>query len=174
MPVPPPTIAIGKWPNRCRRASAISVIRIADVQARRRRIESDVRGHALCSELFLQSLGGVGDHAAPLQLVEEIRVEVGHWGNGLLYQSMGVTRRAVLKTVLATGVGALSGTGAYGFLYGRHDLRVTRENVPVAGLPPALSGAAHRVDDRRTPQPAGVTRGCGACRRHAHERAPRI
>jgi predicted MPP superfamily phosphohydrolase len=53
---------------------------------------------------------------------------------------MGVTRRAVLKTVLATGVGALSGTGAYGFLYGRHDLRITRENVPVVGLPPALGG----------------------------------
>jgi predicted MPP superfamily phosphohydrolase len=90
--------------------------------------------------LFLQSVGGVGDHAAPQHLVEQIRIEVGHRGNGLLYQSMGVTRRAVLKTVLATGVGALSGTGAYGFLYGRHDLRITRENVPVAGLPPALAG----------------------------------
>jgi len=53
---------------------------------------------------------------------------------------MGVTRRVVLKTLLATGVGALSGTGAYGFFYGRHQLTVTRENVPVVGLPPALAG----------------------------------
>jgi hypothetical protein len=53
---------------------------------------------------------------------------------------MAVTRRVVLKTLLATGVGALSGTGAYGFLYGRHDLAITQAVVPVAGLPPALAG----------------------------------
>ena len=53
---------------------------------------------------------------------------------------MGVTRREVLKAALAMGAGALAGTGAYGFLYGRHELMVTRENVPVAGLPPALAG----------------------------------
>jgi uncharacterized protein len=53
---------------------------------------------------------------------------------------MAVTRRVVLKTLLATGVGALSGTGAYGFLYGRHDLVITQAVVPVAGLPPALAG----------------------------------
>jgi predicted MPP superfamily phosphohydrolase len=53
---------------------------------------------------------------------------------------MAVTRRVVLKTLLATGVGALSSTGAYGFLYGRHDLAITQAVVPVAGLPPALAG----------------------------------
>ena len=53
---------------------------------------------------------------------------------------MGVTRREVLKAVLAMGAGALAGTGAYGFLYGRHELMVTRENVAVNGLPPALAG----------------------------------
>ena len=53
---------------------------------------------------------------------------------------MGVTRREVLKAVLAMGAGALAGTGAYGFLYGRHELMVTRENVPVNGLPSALAG----------------------------------
>jgi len=53
---------------------------------------------------------------------------------------MAVTRRAVLKTLLATGVGAVSGTGAYGFLYGRHELGITQAVVPVAGLPPALAG----------------------------------
>lgn len=53
---------------------------------------------------------------------------------------MAVTRRAVLKTLLATGVGALSGAGAYGFLYGRHELAITQAVVPVASLPPALAG----------------------------------
>jgi predicted MPP superfamily phosphohydrolase len=53
---------------------------------------------------------------------------------------MGVARRTVLKTLLATGAGALSGTGAYGFLYGRHELVVTRQNVPVTRLPGALAG----------------------------------
>ena len=110
------------------------------MQARRRRIEADVGGHTLRGELSLQSFGGVVDHAAPLQLVEEIGVDSRHRGNGLLYQSMGVTRRAVLKAVLAMGAGALAGTGAYGFLYGRHELMVTRENVAVTGLPPALAG----------------------------------
>jgi predicted MPP superfamily phosphohydrolase len=53
---------------------------------------------------------------------------------------MAVTRRAVLKALLATGVGTVAGTGAYGFLYGRHELEVTYTTVPVSGLPPALAG----------------------------------
>jgi hypothetical protein len=53
---------------------------------------------------------------------------------------MAVTRRTVLKALLASGVGTVSGVGAYGFLYGRHELEVTRTTVPVTGLPPALSG----------------------------------
>ena len=140
MPVPPPTMAIGRMPESLQPRERHHRQQVADMEARRRRIESDVGGHALRGELFLQPFGGVVDHAAPLQLVEEIGVGIRHRGNGLLYQSMGVTRRAVLKTLLATGVGALSGTGAYGYLYGRHELTVTRANVPVAGLPPALAG----------------------------------
>jgi predicted MPP superfamily phosphohydrolase len=53
---------------------------------------------------------------------------------------MTVTRRAVLKGALATGVAAVSGTGAYGFVYGRHELALTQATVPVAGLPPSLAG----------------------------------
>jgi predicted MPP superfamily phosphohydrolase len=53
---------------------------------------------------------------------------------------MAVTRRAVLRTLLASGVGVVSGTGAYGFMYGRHELTLTQAAVPVAGLPPALAG----------------------------------
>jgi predicted MPP superfamily phosphohydrolase len=53
---------------------------------------------------------------------------------------MAATRRVVLKALLASGAGAVSGTGAYGFFYGRHDLQVTFATVAVAGLPRALDG----------------------------------
>jgi predicted MPP superfamily phosphohydrolase len=53
---------------------------------------------------------------------------------------MGVTRRTVLKTLVATGVGAIAGPATYGYLYERHELTVTRASVPVSGLPPALAG----------------------------------
>jgi len=53
---------------------------------------------------------------------------------------MPMTRRAALKTLAAGSVGAVGGTGAYGYLYGRHELGITRAPVTVSGLPPALSG----------------------------------
>jgi predicted MPP superfamily phosphohydrolase len=53
---------------------------------------------------------------------------------------MAMTRRAVLKGLGAAGVGAATGTAAYGYLYGRHELGVTYATLPVNGLPPALSG----------------------------------
>jgi len=53
---------------------------------------------------------------------------------------MAVTRRAALQAFVATGVGMVTGTGAYGYLYGRHQLEVTWPTVPVIGLPSALSG----------------------------------
>ena len=51
-----------------------------------------------------------------------------------------ITRRTVLKGLVATGVGALTGTSAYGFLYARHQLGLTRETIGVSGLPAALGG----------------------------------
>ncbi len=51
-----------------------------------------------------------------------------------------ISRRALLKTLLAGGVGAVAGTGAYGFLDGRHQLGVTRVTIPLKTLPPALNG----------------------------------
>ncbi|MSO29892.1 MAG: metallophosphoesterase [Acidobacteria bacterium] len=51
-----------------------------------------------------------------------------------------VTRRTVLKGLVAAGVGAATGTSAYGFLYARHRLAVTRETISVSGLPAALGG----------------------------------
>ena len=49
-------------------------------------------------------------------------------------------RRTVLKGLAAAGLGAAGGAGGYGFLYGRHELSVTRATVPVAGLPSTLAG----------------------------------
>jgi hypothetical protein len=53
---------------------------------------------------------------------------------------MAITRRAVLKGALVAGAGTLAGTGAYGYVYERHALMVTRAAVQVAALPPALAG----------------------------------
>jgi uncharacterized protein len=53
---------------------------------------------------------------------------------------MAVTRRAVLKTLLAAGTGGLAGVSAYGYGWARHALVVTHARVPVAGLSPALAG----------------------------------
>lgn len=53
---------------------------------------------------------------------------------------MAIGRRAVLKMFLATGVGAVTGGGAYGYLYGRKALELTRSTLPVSRLPAALSG----------------------------------
>lgn len=53
---------------------------------------------------------------------------------------MTISRRTVLKAFLATGVGAVTGGGAYGYLYERSALELSRLTVPVAGLPAALAG----------------------------------
>lgn len=49
-----------------------------------------------------------------------------------------LSRRAAIKGLLATTVGAL--TGAYGVAYERDQLAVTSALLPVSGLPPALDG----------------------------------
>jgi predicted MPP superfamily phosphohydrolase len=51
-----------------------------------------------------------------------------------------LSRRDLLKGILAAGVGLGTGMGAYGYAYERHQLQVTRESLPVSGLPDALSG----------------------------------
>jgi predicted MPP superfamily phosphohydrolase len=53
---------------------------------------------------------------------------------------MVISRRALLKALVATGAGAAAGSTGYGFLYERHALSVEASDVPVRGLPPALSG----------------------------------
>jgi predicted MPP superfamily phosphohydrolase len=61
-------------------------------------------------------------------------------GERLLYQSMAISRRALLKGFVATGVGAATGASAYGYLHERHALELARATLPVAGLPPGLDG----------------------------------
>jgi len=51
-----------------------------------------------------------------------------------------ITRRAALRGVLATTVGALTGAGVYGVAYERHRLGLTEAALPVSGLAPALDG----------------------------------
>jgi predicted MPP superfamily phosphohydrolase len=51
-----------------------------------------------------------------------------------------MTRRAAIGGILAGGAGLLTGVGAYGYTYARHDLELVRASLPVSGLPPGLQG----------------------------------
>jgi len=51
-----------------------------------------------------------------------------------------MTRRTLLKAIVATGAGMVVGSSGYGYLYARHALSMTESDVPVSGLPHALSG----------------------------------
>jgi hypothetical protein len=53
---------------------------------------------------------------------------------------MGMSRRAALKALLASGIGGLAGAGVYRFGYRRDVVQLTETSVPVAGLPPSLTG----------------------------------
>jgi predicted MPP superfamily phosphohydrolase len=53
---------------------------------------------------------------------------------------MGISRRTAIKGLLATGVGALTGTVTYGAAYERHQIGVTNAVLPVSGLAPGLDG----------------------------------
>jgi uncharacterized protein len=53
---------------------------------------------------------------------------------------MGISRRAVIKGLLAGGVGAVTGTAVYGTAYERHQIDITRAVLPVSGLAPLLDG----------------------------------
>lgn len=53
---------------------------------------------------------------------------------------MALTRRSLLKGLLATTVGGVTGAGVYGVAYERHTLSVTRADLPMTRLPRALDG----------------------------------
>lgn len=51
-----------------------------------------------------------------------------------------LTRRAAIKGLLVTGIGAATGATTYGVAFERHQIGVTEAALPVSGLPPALDG----------------------------------
>jgi predicted MPP superfamily phosphohydrolase len=51
-----------------------------------------------------------------------------------------LTRRAAIKGLLVTGIGAATGATTYGVAYERHQIGVTQAALPVSGLPLALDG----------------------------------
>mgnify|MGYP001203163441 FL=1 len=51
-----------------------------------------------------------------------------------------LSRRSVMKAIIAAGVGGVAATGAYSFLYARRNLEITRTSLVTSGLPEALSG----------------------------------
>jgi predicted MPP superfamily phosphohydrolase len=51
-----------------------------------------------------------------------------------------LTRRAAIKGLLVTGIGAATGATTYGVAYERHQIGVTQAALPVSGLPVALEG----------------------------------
>ena len=53
---------------------------------------------------------------------------------------MALTRRAAIKGIVVTTIGAATGAVAYGVAYERHHIGVTEASLPVSGLPPALDG----------------------------------
>src|SRR5579864_5825144 len=134
IPVPPPTMAIGECPARCSRASAITGSN--DPTCRLDAVGSKPMYAVTRSVAKSSRRPSVLSYTMPRHCSSSKRF----MNFPLLYQSMAVTRRAVLKTLAAASVGAVAGTGAHGFVYGRHALEVTRAKVVVAGWPPALAG----------------------------------
>jgi len=53
---------------------------------------------------------------------------------------MGLTRRAAIKGMFATAIGAVAGSATYGAAYERHRIGVTRADLAVSGLPASLDG----------------------------------
>ena len=51
-----------------------------------------------------------------------------------------ISRRAAIKGMLVTTVGAVTGTATYGVAFERHQIGVTRASLSMSGLPPALDG----------------------------------
>src|SRR5262245_52828668 len=51
-----------------------------------------------------------------------------------------LNRRDLLRAAGAASVGLVTGVAAHGYLYDRHRIELTRETLPVSGLPPGLAG----------------------------------
>ena len=152
-PVPPPT-------TRDRRVTAALQARerhhrqqMPDVQARRGGIESDVAGdlsRARAPRAGLRWRRTRG-RATPTR----------HTGPSAATIQPSVwllTRRAALKGVVATTVGAVTGAGAYGVGYERHHIGITEATLPVSGLAAGARRPAHRLHHRHSSQRDGARR----------------
>ena len=105
------------------------------MQAVSRRIESDIDGARLRKRV-LQPVGHVVDKATPGEIFKNVAGTQGE----LLYQSMPISRRTLLKAMVTAGATAVTGGGAYSYVYARDALELTRATLPVTGLPEGLSG----------------------------------
>jgi len=105
------------------------------MQAVSRRIEPDIDRACLRQRVF-QPVCDIVDEAAPGEIFKD---GAGTQGE-LLYQSMPISRRTLLKAIVATGATAVTGGGAYSYVYARDALELTRATLPVTGLPEGLSG----------------------------------
>ena len=161
--MPPPTIAIGVWPNRCRRASPITVS--SDPTCRLDAVGSKPM-YAVTGSLASASAGpSVASYTRPRHSSSVSRDWPSIWQAGVtITQSMARhSPRPSLKSARSPrGVGAATGTSAYGYLYARHQLEVTRADA--AGRRPAAGAGrpADRPDHRRPSQPLGLARRCRA------------
>ena len=174
MPVPPPTIAIGDVTEPLQPRQRHHGQQRSDVQARRRRIEPDVRGHALRGEQLRQPFGGVVHHARATSARRRDWRRIRHRGNRVTIPVDGGHSARGPQDAARHGRRRASRAPARtGILYERHAARGHARRR--AGRRPAAGARrpAHRLDHRRAPQPLGVARGCRSRRRHAHERAPR-
>src|SRR5581483_4606257 len=79
----------------------------------------------------------VASYTSPRQLNSSKRLVI---VRSFTIASMALTRRAILKGLLASGVGAATSAGAYGYVYGRHELTTTRATMTARGMSPALDG----------------------------------
>ena len=51
-----------------------------------------------------------------------------------------LSRRAAIKGMFVTTIGAVTGAATYGVAFERHQIGLTHASLPVSGLPPALDG----------------------------------
>ena len=135
-------------------SSAAAIRRAGSTPSDRSRCTPVTRSFASTSR---QPVGGV---VAPGRATANSSIQVRHRRNVLLYQRMAITRRAAPQGRSSPpGVGALTGTGAYGFVYDRHDLGVTRHDAPGHRTAAGARRAAHRPAHRHPSQPLGLARG---------------
>src|SRR5690348_14725232 len=100
---------------------------VADVKTRRSGVEPDIARDLSSIERVAHAFGFVVHQPTPRKLAMQVH-------QPLLYNPpMGLTRRAALKGLVATTVGATTGAAVYGVSYERHHLGVTEADLQVSG-----------------------------------------